>query len=452
MKTKHPYKIFRKKRSEDVSEEFMFEECRKHVVSAPIECVNWFEKEGKSGCSCLSSTTKDGKEPETSKIASYMVRFYNFRHEKKDSTLANVIGRNGVEYCLDFMVDSSDRENQLRGLKVCRFSLGYLLDFRRTRWENIRRHSQKKTQPLYGKKAKDHKLIGELDYQDVDEFFLKIQASGGVLQHQVKSKRQLYNLFCRERGWSVSTSKTGAVKTNFAGEIPKPILARSTFNSYWKKNFPHVVVGNSKKIEGSNSDEDHDNNVAFGENDDRDDNVANPPQNANKMDDEEGYYYCVVRTPFRYYSVVRKSFRPVWWPAIIFDSPIAFENSLSKEEKKLLGDEPDGSANRRLADYKEAHASGKDRDVVRFLVLSFKCFYSDIAYHEENRRYQYRDIIFDHERGLEKLKEQEESSIHGALPAEPEFSPNVQQYKKAVNQYKEQRNPYWFSEPNCSRI
>ena len=235
----------------------MLEECRKHLLRAPVECQKWIRREGASGCNCLSHGTKDGGESKTSALASFMVKFYNFPPEKAE-TIMNVIsaGKTGpptkrVRYCLGFMVDTSETnedENPLRHLKVCRYSLGYLLDFRHGRWGNLRKHILNETPPSYGKKSKNHKIVGKVDCSEVEQFFSEYQTSN-VLQGQVKSKRDLYILFCKGRGWRVSTSKTGSVKTTFAEPNPKPIWARSTFDSYWRKNFPHVVVGGCRKVQ-----------------------------------------------------------------------------------------------------------------------------------------------------------------------------------------------------------
>ena len=425
MKTKHPFKSFRNIRPH-VDADVAFEACKKHVADAPAECEKWVRREGKSGCYCLSSAIQKGKEPVTSMIASYMVRYYNFHYKKRMAVIMKLIGdappsAKGPQYCLDFMVDNTDTDNELRSLKVCRYSLGYLLDFRLARWKTLRKHVQKQTLPSYGKKAKNHQVIGELDLSDVDDFFLKFQTSR-LLQGQVTSKRQLYNLFCRDRGWSVSLTKKGAVKTTVAVPNPKPILARSAFDVYWRRNFPHVVVGESKEVQSNNDDDIDDNNVCFGGDDDSNDSDDSD-------DDDYGYDYCIVRAdPFW------PAITCYWWPAITFCSPIGYKKSLSEEEKKILEENPKRFLNKNLAGYIEAHAAGKFRDVIKFLSMPLM-FFSNAEHYEEYGRYGLSRVISDRERGLEILEEQKEVEFTDR----PDLT---QRYKEAVKLYKERRNPY----------
>jgi hypothetical protein len=85
--------------------------------------------------------------------------------------------------------------------------------------------------PSYGKPSQHAAKFGKVTPSEIETFLSSCKESktsaGGEL-----SKRELYRLFCEDRGWRVATTKSRAMKATPVGNEAMPICSRSTFNKY----------------------------------------------------------------------------------------------------------------------------------------------------------------------------------------------------------------------------
>ena len=244
--TPTPYKL--RGRVHSLKDRDLFDICLAHVSEAPIRCRKWVRRKGISplaGCQCLKFLAERTAHHERVTMAKCLVRLYRLTTTERDERIMKVIADGSAKrYTFVNIVskDEVEHTNVLNGVALCKFSFGYLADFRLHRWNNLRKNIKLGTMPSYGRKSHHDGTVGATWEPDLLNFF-RSSKQWNLGKRTNTSKRDVYRLFCNQRGWNVCRTTNGGTSASPIAKVVRPICSLSTFERHWLHFFPHIKVG-----------------------------------------------------------------------------------------------------------------------------------------------------------------------------------------------------------------
>jgi hypothetical protein len=296
----HPFKVFRrpeyrgKKKAMKVEDQL--ELCMSYLQSAQVFCKRWSRANKKLGlshytkCDCISFFRLQSKADEREAVARYMMYYYNKKRPDQQQILMDWIRYSNHKsstrrFFLPFSkrnetaMESEDRDDpfgftyrmaKMKGIKVCRSAIGFILDESKHSWQTCSKLVDTNTLPAHGNKSRRSGRAIQFDANvraDLGEYFTDLQKlaeprSTRVIRQEVgaitlrdceddaiylppyMAKRKLYEDFCADRGYALKDSPKGYSKTKNRDDA-ESIPSWYGFRSFWKREFPKLRLGRS---------------------------------------------------------------------------------------------------------------------------------------------------------------------------------------------------------------